>query len=87
MHRELRLAYLDELFEAKKLYEQTQWAEAFRRLERAHILGQHYAIAHFVLRQFLSKHHLDSTRKKLNKAPYTIYRQKHKYLIHILKHN
>lgn len=46
MHNELRSAYLDELFEAKQLYDQAQWADAFRRLERAHILGQHYAIAH-----------------------------------------
>lgn len=46
MHTELRLAYQENLYRAKELYQQRQWRESFRYLERAHILGQHYAIAH-----------------------------------------
>lgn len=46
MHPELRLAYQDNMYRAKQAYHAKAWREAFGLLERAHILGQHYAIAH-----------------------------------------
>ncbi len=46
MHPQLRAAFEQELLAAQAAYRRQEWRDAFRQLERAHILGQHHAIAH-----------------------------------------
>jgi hypothetical protein len=46
MHPELRRAYDTEMTAAAKLYDTNQLQPAFSHLERAHILGQSFSIAH-----------------------------------------
>ncbi|OQW34668.1 MAG: hypothetical protein A4E19_17245 [Nitrospira sp. SG-bin1] len=46
MHPELRQAYEAELTQAVALYETNALDQAFFHLERAHILGQSFAITH-----------------------------------------
>lgn len=46
MHPQLRAAFEQEMLAAQAAYQRQEWREAFRLLERAHILGQHHAIAH-----------------------------------------
>ena len=46
MHPQLRSAFEQEMLAAQAAYRRGEWREAFRLLERAHILGQHHAIAH-----------------------------------------
>lgn len=46
MHPQLRAAFEQEMLAAQAAYRRSDWREAFRLLERAHILGQHHAIAH-----------------------------------------
>lgn len=46
MHPQLRSAFEQELLAAQAAYQRQEWREAFRLLERAHILGQHHALPH-----------------------------------------
>lgn len=46
MHPELRRAYNSEIAAAMRLYDADDLPLAFSHLERAHILGQSYSIAH-----------------------------------------
>jgi hypothetical protein len=46
MNRFIKRAYGVEMEAARRLYREGRLAEAFARLERAHILGQRYILAH-----------------------------------------
>ncbi len=49
MPYQLKQFYLNELGEAKKLIEKHHYSEGWHHLERAHILGQPYAIEHMAV--------------------------------------
>ena len=46
MHPQLRTAFEQEMLAAQAAYGRQDWREAYRLLERAHILGQHHAVPH-----------------------------------------
>ena len=46
MHPQLRTAFEQEMLAAQAAYGRQDWREAYRLLERAHILGQHHAMPH-----------------------------------------
>ena len=46
MHPELRQAYEAEMTAAAGLYASGEFAQSFRHLEIAHVLGQHQVVAH-----------------------------------------
>lgn len=46
MKKALKLAFESEMTAARERYRQGELSQAFRHLERAHVLGQHYVLPH-----------------------------------------
>jgi hypothetical protein len=55
MQRKLRRLYRIELTQAKRCYHQGLWSQAFGHLERAHVLGQRFLVAHYVTHWWMLK--------------------------------
>jgi hypothetical protein len=55
MNKIVKAAFMEEMQKAKEYYDQSDWENSFKRLERAHVLGQRNAISHSVSHWWMMK--------------------------------